>query len=448
MLNVEVEIVRVYRLLLHPAFILIASSSFPQADISFADSISRPPTDLSVGTLKKHKLNVTFQGKKVAAKNTPLEAQCVTLALTVDKLKDGKKSSSFNVNSKEFVPRNSIPNDTAVSSSGTSEADSKSVETTRSSSPGSSQDDTATKEAVAGAVDDRVKSVLPQHGAVAASAHGSASSPVNHHKERIVDSIKPPNVINHAAKIDASHQPPANVFRPMPAPGSSYDKDRQPLPPTATSYNRYGSPKVPDKVGKSVTAIVDKLKTVSTISSPSNETRTKVMGVGGPPSSPHSQTQSPANMPPNAQMPPYLFLPPGPVHFPGQFMHIPASVASAGGHPQQQLGSSMPLFLPPYPPAYLSPAAPPPQTSAHSQATYHMPPASAPYQPYMQPMAVAPFFSSQPPFSQQFYQTSHMQHSWSHLPPSYHVSGGANVPHQGGGNKDVPAGPLMSSKFK
>lgn len=462
-----------------------------QADITTSDSNSRPLTDLSVGTLKKHKLNVTFQGKKVTVKNSPIEAQCVSITLSVDKLKD--KKNSLDVNSKEFVPRNSIPNDTAVLSSGTSEADSKSVGTTRSSSPGSSQDDMTTKEVVANVSDDRIKNQSTNALATAttpssvvvpgvASARGpvavaSSPSPVNHHssKDRTVDSIKH-NVINHtvSSKNDTSHVVPANVFRPTSAhpPASSYDKDRNTMSNTAT-YNRYGSPKVTDtsaapasKVGKTVSTIVDKLKNVTTLSSPNNETRTKVIGGGGPPSSsPHSsQTQSPASMPPNAQMPPYLFLPPGPVHFPHQFMHIPASVAAAGnpGHPPQQLGSSMPLFLPPYPPTYLSPAAaaPPPPGSAHSQAaTYHMPPASSPYQPYMQPMAVAPFFS-QPPFSQQFYQTSHMQHSWSHLPPSYHVSGAGggggniNLPHQGGGggntiNKsDVPAGPLMSSKFK
>lgn len=427
--------------------------------------------------LKKHKLNVTFQGKKVAAKNAPIEAQCVTVTLSVDKVKD--KKNSFNVNSKEFVPRNSIPNDTPASSSGTSEADSKSVETTRSSSPGSSQDDMATKEAIANVGDNLVKSqstnALTAAATGAAAVAGAASapasiavasspSPINYHKDhRSVDSVKH-NVINHTAS--SKHENVANAFRPTSAhpPPSSYDKERM---SNTGAYNRYGSAKTADaasKVGKSVSAVVDKLKNVTTVSSPNNETRTKVMGGGGPPSSPHSsQTQSPASLPPNAHMPPYLFLPPGPVHFPGQYMHIPAGVtpAAAPGHPPQQLGSSMPLFLPPYPPAYLPPAAaaPPPPAAAHSQAaTYHMPPVSSPYQPYMQPMAVAPFFS-QPPFSQQFYQASHLQHSWSHLPPSYHLSGGGgagNVPHQGGGgggnsgiNKsDVPAGPLMSSKFK
>lgn len=373
--------------------------------------------------LKKHKLNVSFRQKKLNIKDSPIAAQCVSIALSADKLKD--KKNGFNVNSKEFVPRNSISNDVQPSTS-ISDSDNKSDQTTRSSSPGSSQDETVEKPS-----QNTTSSPIPVKDKIKSGDQSTTSSKdtknINiNEKEKIENKVIVSNYPNKNYDSSASNMNVGNTFR-------SHDKDRN-------LYNkdyRCNSSKMIDNKNKSMSTVNDKMRNTG-ISSP-NENRNK----SGPPStSSHpSQTQSPANLPPNPQVPPYLFqsvpqFQPAPIHFSGQYVPIPAP---------QQLNSSMPFHFPQYPyaPAYL-PSGPPPPT-AHSQA-YHMPPVTSPYQPYMQPVAVGPFFSSQPPLSQQFYQPSHLQPSWSHLQPSFHISGSSQQP-TGGGKVDVSNASGVS-KFK
>lgn len=400
----------------------------PNLKVSQNEAVSS--NNLSLATLKKHKLNVCFRRKKVAVAGTSLSAQCVSISVCADKIKD--KNNGFNVNSKEFVPRNSKPNDVQTASVSTPDSDSKSGQTTRSSSPvvDSSQEDMKKKEPAvedviaslsvqdnqAKGIDSTVRSIEKESIDIPASvSDDTKSAVVVDAEEKVENKI---NVINYANKNTNKPVSANSTIRP-------YDKDRNNT--FNKEYSRYNATKMADsKTNKSVSLITEKSKNSVGISSPSNEIRTK----SGLPST-SSQTQSPAALPPNPQMSPYLFqsvpqFPPGPIHFPGgQYVPIPAP---------QQLNSSMPFHFPQYPyataPAYL-PSAPPPPT-AHSQ--YHMPPvSSSPYQPYMQPVAMAPFFSSQPPFSQQFYQPPHLQPTWSHLQPSFHISGSPQQSAAGGG---------------
>ncbi len=391
--------------------------------------------------LKKHKLNVTFNCEKVNVKGLPLGAQCVTITLSADKLKD--KKNSFNVNSKEFVPRNSVPN-AMQPATGILENENKSDQTTRSSSPGSSQDDAekvAEEAATVAAAPSASPTKKPEPKApVLENAQRSNAADAKNADSAKEKPENKANVINYCGKNNVLPTSPTVTQPNVPNTFKPHDKDRTQT--YGTKDYRYNASKMNDiKGNKSVSSVTDKMKNAR-ISSPSHENRTK----SGPPStSSHpSQTQSPANLPPNPPAPPYLFqsvpqFPPGPLHFPGQYVPIPAP---------QQLNSSMPFHFPQYPYAaqtYLQSAPPPP--ASHSQA-YHMPPASAPYQQYMQPVAVGPFFSSQPPFSQQFYQPLHLQQTWSHLQPSsFHVGGSPQQAAANAGKSDVSNSPAMS-KFK
>lgn len=348
----------------------------------------------------------------------PIEAQYVNINLCVDKLKD--KKNAFNVNSKEFIPRNtnSKLNDVEVARAYTPDSDSKSGQTTRSSSPVicSSQENMQKKN---DSIQEAISSLSVQDNQSQNSDLPKETSTLilTEDLKSVGDQKKVENkatVINHNKNTNESVvSNSSNVMNSV----RVYDKDRNSS--FNKDYNRYStSNKITEhKLNKSMILIAEKSKNTIGISSPNNDSRTK----SGPPSnaSQPSQAQSPAALlPPNPQMSPYLFqsvpqFPPGPIHFPGQYVPIPAP---------QQLNSSMPFHFPQYPyatPPYLPSGPPPP--AAHTQ--YHMPPVSSPYQPYMHPVAMAPFFSSQPPFSQQYYQPSHLQPTWSHLQPSFHISG-------------------------
>jgi hypothetical protein len=393
--------------------------------------------------LKKHKLNVVFDRKKIPVNESPVDAQSVTINLLNNQLKD--KKNEFNVNSKEFVPRNNATNSTHASAENVTDCDTKSDESTRSSS--SNDSSLEDKQSIETALSN--PSTQSKDDAASSTANAEKTDSVSEGNKNVthdnkgktdqkIHVIKPnPTTRSGSESAPISNNSSANTNKPM------YEKER--------NVYRYNTSK--DRMNKFVPAFPDKLKNPTRISSPGSDVRMK-SGTPSTPSQP-SQTQS-STLPPNAQLSPYLFqsmpqFPSGPIHFPSQYVAVPSP---------QQLNSAVPFPFPQYPyaaaPTYLPSAAA--QSTTHSQ--YHMPPVSSPYQSYMQPVAMAPFFSSQPPFSQQFYQPSHPQQTWSHLQPSFHVTGspqtaanhGNNVAGAAGGNNvalaKADSNTTSISKFK
>lgn len=354
--------------------------------------------------LKKHKFNVIFNRKKIPVDDSLVDAQSVTIHLSTNESKD--KKNEFNVNSKEFVPRSSAAN----SAENVTDCDTKSDQSTRSSSPnGSSLED---KQSIETHKENDTNDVAETEKKSVPVPENTKSPIATHDKEKIEQKV---HVMNNPSTRSGSEPAPVANNTNLAVNKPIYEKERY----------RYNPSK--DRMNKFVPAFPDKLKNPTRISSPGSDARIK----SGTPStlSQPSQTQSPA-LPPNAQISPYIFpsmqqFPSGPVHVPGQYVAVPSP---------HQLNSAVPFPFPHYPyaaaPTFVpSPAA---QSTTHSQ--YHMPPVSSPYQSYMQPVAMAPFFSSQPPFSQQFYQPSHLQPTWSHLQPSFHVTGSPQTTANHGGH--------------
>lgn len=368
-------------------------------------------------------MNVVFNRKKLSVNDSPVDAQGVTINLSTNQSKD--KKNEFNVNSKEFVPRNNSMNSAHASPENVTDSDTKSDQSTRSSSPnGSSLEEKPP-------IGTSLSSLTLQNKT------DTASSPAKTEKKTttVPETTKTTNndiKEKTEQKVSVMNNPSSRSATEVAQLSNSSNPNR-PVYEKEKNVYRYSNSK--DRMSKFAPVFPDKLKNPTRISSPGNDARIKC-GTPSTPSQP-SQTQSPA-LPPSAQIPPYLFqsmpqFPSSPLHFPGHYVAVPSP---------QQLNSAVPFPFPQYPyataPAYLSSTAA--QSGTHSQ--YHMLPVSSPYQSYMQPVAMAPCFSSQPPFSQQFYQPSHLQQTWSHLQPSFHVTGspqnavnhGNNVGGTAGGN--------------